>query len=543
MLGLLRESPLLLLFVVAAVGYLLGRVKVRGFGLGVAAVLFVGLAFGALDEKLKLPELVQSFGLVLFVYTVGLGSGPSFFTSFRRRGARDGAAAAAAIVAAAACAGGVALALGLNGSSAAGLFAGACTNTPALAAVLDALRGGAAGPALEAALAEPVVAYSVAYPGGVLGVLLAMHAFIKHARANLDAPASVPAAPRLVTTTVAIAEGLATNATCAELRRALGLRIVFGRVKRGERVWVVGDETRFERGDRVTLLGPEADVEAALPRLGARTDEQLELDRTHVDFRRMVVSNPEVVQRPLHELALPQRFGAIISRVRRGDVEMMADRDTTLEPGDRVRVVAPRDRLDDVARYLGDSYRALGEIDVVTFSLGITLGLLLGLVPLPMPGGGAFRLGLAGGPLVVGLLLGRAGRTRSLVWSLPYSASLLLRQLGLVMFLAGVGTRAGGAFVATLRNGGFTLLLAGAIVTFVMASLLLTIGHRVLRIPSATLLGVLAGAQTQPAALAFASEQAPGDQVASGYATVFPFATLLKIVLAQGLLLLLRGGA
>jgi putative transport protein len=284
-------------------------------------------------------------------------------------------------------------------------------------------------------------------------------------------------------------------------------------------------------------VGTASELRRAEGLLGAGSSEHLELDREVLDFRRIFVSRKDVVERPLRELHLLERFGATVTRVRRGDVELLPDDDTELELGDRVRVIAPRARMAELTKLFGDSYTALGELDVLTFGLGIVLGLALGEVPIPLPFGLSFRLGVAGGPLVVGLILGRIGRTGPLVWSLPYAASVTLRQLGLVLFLAGVGLRSGHAFVETLSGGGgLGLLLAGGAVTFVSALVVLGVAHRVLRMPFAVVLGVVSGIHTQPAALAFATDRSRNDLPRLGYASVFPIATVAKIVIAQLLL-------
>jgi putative transport protein len=219
-------------------------------------------------------------------------------------------------------------------------------------------------------------------------------------------------------------------------------------------------------------------------------------------------------------------------------VEFLPHGDTVLEPGDRVRVVARREHLDAVSTFFGNSYRALSEIDILTFSLGLAVGVLLGLVPIPLPGGVTVRLGLAGGPLVVALVLGAVQRTGPLVWALPYNANLTLRQVGLILFLAGVGTRAGHAFVTTLVQGaGPMLFAAGAAVTCATALGTLWVGYHLLRIPLGLLVGMLAGLQTQPAVLGFALERTRNDLPNVGYAAVYPIATIAKILLAQALLI------
>ncbi len=284
----------------------------------------------------------------------------------------------------------------------------------------------------------------------------------------------------------------------------------------------------------MVVVGPRADADRAVAALGERSDEELPLDRSDLDVRRMFVSSSEPVGQRIADLRLPERFGAIVTRIRRGDVDRLARPDAVLEPGDRIRVVAPRERMAEVTRFFGDSYRTLAEIDVSAFSLGVVAGLLLGLVPVPLPGGGTFHLGLAGGPLVVGLILGALERTGPITWQLPYNANLTLRQLGAAIFLAGVGVRSGYAFVGTLRSGdGVPMLLVGAAATTLAALLALWLGRALLKVPVDVLCGIVGGMQTQPAVLAFAVEQADNDLPNTGYAAVYPIATLVKIVLAQ----------
>lgn len=544
MITLLATNPLLLLFTVAALGFLAGHVKLGGFNLGVAAVLFVGLGFGALDPRLALPEMVQTLGLVLFVYSVGVASGPGFFGSLRRRGLKLNLLVVGAEAVTAALAVGAAGALGMKGPLAAGVFAGATTNTPALAGVIDALARSAAAGADPGAKLMPVVGYSLAYPFGVLGALGAIFFAKKwlESRTIDEAPASRSFAPtvgEIIVSDSARVERVLPACGAHELKEQLRIHVVFSRLRRGDEVRTVTDDTELRQGDVVSIIGTPAHVEDAIRALGSRASEHMEMDRTTVDFRRIFVSKRDVVEVPLHDLPLGRRFGAVITRIRRGDIEFVPDDRTELELGDRVRVVAPREKMEAVSAFLGDSYKALSEVDLVPFGLGIALGLLLGIVPFPLWGGASFQLGMAGGPLIVGLILGRLGRTGPLVWTLPYSAGLTLRQFGVVLFLAGVGTRSGWALSTTLRSGGAMVpLLLGSALTAAAMVLLVVVGGRLLKIPSSMLLGVVAGAQTQPADLAFANQLA-GEMPTVGYTTVYPAATIAKIVLAQVVLLAL----
>ncbi|MBI2395487.1 MAG: transporter [Deltaproteobacteria bacterium] len=537
MIRLLHDNPLLLLFLVAGLGFVIGKIKVAGFSLGVAAVLFVGLAFGALDPSVALPELVQLLGLVLFVYTVGLSSGPGFFASLGGRGLRDNGLALGALALTAATVVTAAKVLRLRGHEAAGLFAGSSTNTPALAATLDAVRArgdAAAGP-------QAVVIYSLAYPMSVLFVLLAIVVLRRALRSDegsgpLSRPLTGAIGERLSNVTVRVTDEHAIGGTVARIREREGLHVTFGRLRRGERVSVALDDDVLERGDLLTVVGNASELARAIAVLGERSAERIDLDRRTVDYRRIFVSDPKITRRPLRELGL-RRFDAVITRLRRGDVELLPSGDTELELGDRIRVIAPREKLDEVSRFFGDSYQALSEIDVITFSLGIAAGLMLGKVPVPLGGGRHFELGLAGGPLIAGLLLGRVGRVGPFVFTPPFSANITLRQLGLVLFLAGVGTRTGWAFASALRGGSaLPILASAAAIAFVVPSLTMLIGRTVLRIPWGVLLGVVSGIQTQPAALAFANEQTKDDLPNAGYATVYPLAVITKIVIAQAIL-------
>jgi putative transport protein len=545
MIQILIDNPLLLLFTVAAIGYPLGRIKFRGSSLGVAAVLFVGLAIGALDPNLKLPEIIYLLGLVLFVYTIGLSSGRGFFASFKRKGLRDNLLVVGMLIFAAILAAIAHTVLGLRPTLTAGLYAGSLTNTPALAGVLEAIKGFAPQAQLDRLLAEPVVGYSVAYPVGVIGLILAISLvqklwkvdYMKEALRLRDLGAT---ARHIDNRTIRVTRPEACRRPIHEIVREEKWDVVFGRMKHDDELSLPHGWTKFCPGDLVTVVGALEDLDKVTAYFGEESHDRLELDRSEVDYRRVFVSNSKIVGHRLRDLNLPQQFGAIVTRVRRGDVEFLPHGDTVLELGDRVRVVTQRENMDAVSAFLGDSYRALSEIDVLSFGLGLALGLLVGIIPIPLPGGVTLKLGFAGGPLIIALILGATERTGPIVWSLPYSANLTLRQIGLIMFLAGVGTRAGYAFVTTFtQGGGILIFVAGALLTCVTALVMLVIGHKVLKIPMGLLTGMLAGLQTQPAVLGFALEQAGNDLPNIGYAEVYPIATIAKIVIAQLLLTLL----
>lgn len=536
---LLAEHPLLLLFLVSTIGYYLGEIRFGSAGLGIAAVLFVGLAFGALDPRISLPPELVSLGLALFVYSIGLASGPGFFASFSRSGLRDNMMVAAVLLIAAAIVAVEAVAFNLKSTIAAGIYTGALTNTPALAQVLNYVTHSSLAQASSSVATEPVVGYSVAYPLGVIGPILAILMMQRIWRIDYKRDAEqvrdmFPIEQEIYNRTVRVMNPVAIGASLRDLSRQRGWRVVFGRVKHGDKVELAIEDRILHEGDLISVIGTPEDVDRVVNELGEPATEQLDVDRSLYDFRRVFVSNPDLVGQKLADLDLPHRFGAIVTRVRRGDIELLAHGDLVLELGDRVRFVAPRDQMRAISQYFGDSYKRLSEIHLGALGLGLALGLLIGMIPISLPGGIQFKLGEAGGPLLVALVLSALRRTGPIVWGLPYSANLTIRQLGLTVLLAGIGIRSGYTFLSTMTQaGGLTILLAGAVVSVVTPLLVLWLGYRWLKLPFGVLTGVVSAVHTQPAVQAAALAQARNDLPNHGYALAFPMATITKILLAQ----------
>jgi putative transport protein len=523
----LAGDTILLVFFVVALGAGLGAVRVRGVALGPAAALFVGLAVGAIDDSLSAADglgFLRSLGLVLFTYTVGLASGPTFFAGLRRGGARAVVVTAALIILLGGLCAVAAELFGLSPADRAGLFAGSTTNTPSLHAASEAVAAG-----------DPVIAYSVAYPASVASMLVVITLLLGRRLplpARFEPPPPPPGAERIVNWTVLVS--IDSQPSLAELR-ARYAGIGFSRIEHDGMVSVATDDQRLAAGDRVVALGPESVVDALCRHLGERSDEHLALDRTTLDFRRVVVSNRRLAGQRVHDLELPARFGVTATRVRRGDEDMVATDDFVLELGDRVRIVGPAEQLGSVARLLGDSERRLAEVDAFGFALGIAAGLAVGAVEVPLPGGRDVELGAGGGPLVAGLVLGLVSRTGPITWQIPHGANLVLRQLGILMFLACAGLAAGTTFADAIgTRRGIELAFAGVVVAGLFAALVPLATELVLRRDIVASAGMLAGVETQPAALAFADERTGGDgRVTAAYALVFPAAMITKIVVVQ----------
>ena len=539
MVKILLENPLMLLLMVAALGYPLGRIKVYGITLGVGAVLFVGLGFGMLHPDMKAPAIVYIMGQALFVYTVGLSAGPSFVSTFRRNGVMNNAVAGVVLCASAAFCIALQRYLELKPGIAAGIFCGSLTASPALGGALESIRQTAPENLLEKLLAEPVVGFSVAYPIGVIGLMLTINVCQKLWKVDYQAEFRVLHKPEdrksLVHCTIKVQTVEPPDTTVQRLNESNNCEVIFSRVKRGGAFFYAAPSTVLQPGDLLMVAGLPQEIEKLATVLGERrSKERLGLDRTEYEYRRIFVSSPQAIGRTIGELHHDQRFGEVITLVRRGDSELLPDGEMVLELGDVIRVLAHKSDMDAVTSFFGNSYRKVSEVDVMTFSLGLVIGLVLGLIPFPFPGGGSMELGFAGGPLIVGILLGTFGRTGKMVWSLPYSASMTLKQVGLVLFLAGIGTRSGYSLLTTLtEGGGANIFIAGVCLTAVTAFLGLFIAHKIMKLPMTLAVGIVAGMHTSTPGLGYIKEQTGNDLSDQGYACVFPFATIGKIILVH----------
>lgn len=542
---IIHGSDALLLFLVIGIGYLLGQVRVGGFGLGVAGVLFAGLAFGAWkqpgSEPFSIAKEVTEVGLILFVYAVGLTSGPGFFTALQRNGVRFNVAVVIALVAGAVVAVLLGRALGLGAELTAGAYCGALTNTPALAAVTTMLQGG--DPALSSA---PTLGYSIAYPFGVIGGLLAFQALVvldrrrfAEERGKVDIRA-VKAAALPVRGNFEVRRPGIFGRPIGDLRIQDVTGVIISRVRHGSDVFVPTKYTVLNEGDVVLAVGTRETIEKAKEFFGGESEEHLEADEENIEVRRVLVSNKKLVGKSIGELALDGRFNAQVTRLRRADIDLVPSPEMRLQLGDRLRIVMPHDRVQAVSEYFGDSQRDMAELDYTALTLGISLGVLIGMIPLPIPGAGTVKLGFAGGPLLAALILGKLGRTGPITWSIPLEANQALRHIGLLFFLAGVGVKAGSQFTEAVARSGWQLLVLGLTVTVVTTTLTMVLLHLLARPSVAGLMGATSGMQTQPATLARAYELSRSEEVYVTYATTYPVAMIGKIIIAQLLVILGR---
>lgn len=522
MLDLLAGNPLLTVFLVVALGTLVGSLPFGPIRFGPAGGLFVGLAIGALDPRLgEGLGLLQTIGLALFVYTVGLAGGYQLVATFRRQ-LPTFLAGFLVLLATAGVAVGGGLLLGLSAPMTAGTFSGSLTATAALAAATDAAGGSG----------DPAVGYSLGYPVGVTLSIVVIAVLV-----GRKWPGKRDTAPRS-------SGGLLARTVDVDVKAPVGAvpgwreqTITMSYLVRDGRGTVVGDDTVLQPGDRVLVIGDKHASSEAAGFLGRELSDDLTDHRTDVDHRRFTVSNHDVAGRTVADLDLPRRHGGRATRVYRGDTELLARDDLVLQLGDRVLTVFPKGRLEEGFSIFGDSERKVSEVDALTLAVGLALGLLLGVIPIPL-GSTTLQLGAAAGPLIVGLILGRLVRTGPLVWALPTSANLTLRQLGLFLFLACVGLASGPAFASTaLTPTGLKAGVLGGAVTLA-ACAFTWIAGRSLQLSAQRTAGIMSGVIGQPAILAFAQSKSDDERIEASYTSLFAIGTVIKILLAFGLTIL-----
>ena len=516
MASLFASSPLLALFVVVALGAAIGAIRIGPLRFGAAGALFVGLTVSALHPEVVSTHMsvVQPMGLAFFVYCVGISAGATFFQDLRKQTNLLALTTIVCVVGALIALAGGRL-LGLSSGLTSGLFTGALTAAPAL----DTATRLTGDP-------NAAVGYAFGYPVGVIGGILIVTITVTR---KWVGPKDTPSLAGASLEAVSIHVSKHINTRDIDAWRDQRVRLSYLRRDGRTRVTAPGED--LLPGDHVVMVGDPASIKETAPRVGEILDHNLEDDRSDLAFERIVVSNPDVAGRSVSELNVTKRFGAVITRVRRGDLDLLARDDLDLQLGDHVAVVVPTDELDDIAEWLGDSERRVAEVDGMAFGIGLVLGLLLGIVSFPLPGGQGFQLGAAAGPLIVGMLLGALRRTGPLVWTLPAAANLTIRQIGLMLFLAALGLNAGPQFASLLGSpeGWRAALLAAVMV--VVCCVIQALGAKFIGLSSARAAGGIAGFLGQPAVLQAAEARVTDERIEAAYATLFAFAIIVKILL------------
>ena len=521
MLDLAREiigsQPILTAFLAIGLGYLVGQISIGGFSLGVGAVLFVGLAIGAFAPKAQITGPIGLTGLVMFLYGIGILYGRQFFEGMVGVGQKYN------LLALVACMAGLFVALGLGHlfgikiGHTLGIYAGSMTSTASLQAALEVVKN-----------KDPSIGYSIAYPFGVIGPILCIYFMTRIVKPKFPAKAQ-----RFHMGEISVGERFAGRRLSDLTTEALSdLQVTM--VRKGERNFVPTADTVLSAGDGVLVVAErEEAIAKAAAQLGKLEPGRLASDRADLDYIRVFVGKANVVGVPLARLPMPAGYPTHLLHVRRYDADLVPAPDLMLEFGDRVGVLTPPERKDEIRRHFGDTVKAAAEFSYVSLGIGMVLGVLLGLIPIPIPGVGKVTLGIGGGPLIVALILGKLRRTGPMLWTMPLPANIVLRNFGLAMFLATVGVNAGQPFVRTVAEFGFTMLFIGVAVLLTTVFIVLLAGHYLLKIPYDDLVGVASGATGNPAILVYSTKMAPTDRPDIGYAMIFPSMTLVKVIAAQ----------
>ena len=513
---LLGQQPMMALFLTIAIGYLLGEINIKGFSLGVGAVLFVALFMGWFAPKSVPAPMVGTLGLALFLYGVGIGYGKQFFIGLASTsGQKANLLALVGVLSAGAVSLLFVKTMGIDLGFALGLFAGSGTSTPTLQAAIATLGND-----------NPAVGYSVSYPFGVAGPILFLYIAFMILKPKIEAPTS----SGLEMLEIALHNRDLFGKTVGEVTAALPAGVQIVALRRESRNEPASPNSVVAENDILLATAPTKEALAqASTLLGEAAPSRFVKDRRDLDYLRVFASRPTVVGRALSDLDLPGEKASVLVQVRRGDADILPRPDLVLEFGDRVGVLAHRGDFAAMRKYFGDSIKGTAEFSYISIGIGMALGFLIGAIQIPLPLVGKLSIGLSG-VLIMALILGNLRRTGGMNWTIPLSANLVLRNLGLTLFLAQVGMSSGPKFAATVTDTGFMMLGLGALVLIALVVPILILGLFVFRMPYDEVAGIVAGACGNPAILAYSNKLAPTDRPDLGYAMIFPGMTIVKIL-------------
>ena len=536
----------LVLSLVIAIGVMLSKIKIAGISIGVTWILFVGILAGHFGMSIDHNTLhfIKEFGLILFVFSIGLQVGPGFFSSFKEGGLKMVGCAAAVVALGAIATYIIHIVTGTPMTTMVGIMSGAVTNTPGLGAAQQAYADATGFNDETIALG-----YAVAYPLGVVGVILSLIAIrfitrVDFAEENKALEAMRAEHTNVVRLSVEFTNGALEGHSIAHLRELVNRSFVISRIMHQDGTITIADGTSILKiGEKLLVISSPDDCEAVVAFLGQQIEMTKEEwgakqeSQTQLVSRRIIITKPEINGKKFSDLRLRTKYGINITRVNRAGIDLIPYQGMELQMGDRVMVVGNEEAIEQVANVLGNSVKKLREPQLLTIFLGIALGVLFGSIPLmniPQP----VKLGLAGGPLIVALLIGRFGPHFHLVTYTTMSANLMLREVGLSMFLAGVGIGAGDGFVDAIVGGGYRWIGYGFIITVLPIMIVGLFARLKLKLNYYTLMGLLSGSMTNPPALGYSNATSGNDMPALGYATVYPVVMFLRVLTAQMLILM-----
>jgi putative transport protein len=512
------------LFLIISIGLLLGRIKFKGISLDISAVIFVALVFGHFG--VILPKEVQTIGLILFIYSIGIQAGPGFFDAFRRDGLKMSLVAIIIVATGAIASIAASLIFSMDINSTLGIFAGALTSAPGLAA------------AIEASGSELVsIAYGVSYPFGVIGVILMINFLPKLMKINIkDAEKKYlehqkTLHPELMHKHFLVKNPNIFGKTIHQLKIRQITNANISRIKHNGIATVCTKDMILHENDIIRAVGTTDSLEKLSLFVGPETDEQTNLDKKS-EVKWVLVTNKEVVNKTLAQLNIFESFDATVTRIRRADIDLTPHGNSSIKFGDRL-LIATRGNLDAVAKVFGNEQKKLDETDFFPISLGIVLGVLLGIMPIYLPGGIEFKLGLTGGVLAVTLILSRIGKTGPILWNVSSTTNQALRKIGLLFFLSVIGTQAGQNLLSSIQSQGIQFLLIGIAVTIIPMIVGALVGSSIYKINFLSLMGLLTGGMTSTPGLSAASSLTESDAPTLAYATVYPIAMVSLIIFVK----------
>ena len=512
----LLHSSYFSLFLIVALGFMLGRIKIKGLSLDVSAVIFIALLFGHFG--VIIPKELGNFGLVLFIFTIGIQAGPGFFDSFRSKGKTLILITMLIICSACLTAVGLKYAFDIDTPSVVGLIAGALTSTPGLAVAIDSTHSPLAS-----------IAYGIAYPFGVIGVILFVNLDQEARRLEIERRGQFP---ELGTCIYRVTNASVFNRSLMQINARAMTGAVISRLKHKDEISIPTAHTVLHEGDYIQAVGSEESLNQLSVLIGEREEGELPLDKTQ-EIESLLLTKKDMINKQLGDLNLQKNFGCTVTRVRRSGIDLSPSPDLALKFGDKLMVVGEKEGIKGVARLLGNNAKKLSDTDFFPIAMGIVLGVLFGKLNISFSDTLSFSPGLTGGVLMVALVLSAVGKTGPIIWSMSGPANQLLRQLGLLLFLAEVGTSAGKNLVATFQESGLLMFGVGAAITVVPMLVAVIVGRLVFKINILDLLGTITGGMTSTPGLAAADSMVDSNIPSVAYATVYPIAMVFLILFIQ----------
>ncbi|MGD8780688.1 MAG: TrkA C-terminal domain-containing protein [Ignavibacteria bacterium] len=517
-------NPYIAFFIIVGLGIALGNISIKGISFDSSAVIFVAFLFGYLG--VEMPEIIQKLGLIFFIYSVGIQAGPGFFESFKKQGLKLIILSATVVGSAALLAIGFSLGLDIPIDLAVGIFTGALTSTPGLAAAIDSTKSTVSS-----------IGYGIAYPFGVLGVILFVKVignFFKvdyKKEENKYTEEIKSDFPQLVNKNYVVENPNIFGKTVGELKIRSMTNTNISRVFQYGNTFTPTASTVLNQGDIIKAVGTENDLKKIELLIGKGTDQKISLGKKFI-VKSVLVTKKDVVNKSFAELSLFTKYNATATSIRRSGIDIAPTAHTKVKYGDKIMIACAEEDMKHVADLFGDNKKHLVELDFFPISVGIILGVLIGMISIPL-GSYSFKLGLTGGILISSLILSKIGKTGRILWNVAGESNQLLRKLGLIFFLTAVGTNAGQHIETTLNDNGYILFIVGIVITIIPMIIAVLLGHYVYKINFLTLIGALTGSMTSTPALSSVDSLTDSNAPKVAYATVYPFALVLLIIFTQ----------